>query len=93
MTDEHPTTDTCRSCGTEFSLVSAATPCPTCGKKIHRIGLHAESKANPDMEARGIPPGRGKSAYFQKVQTGYEFCQWFVRQFRVTSVGVGCAQR
>jgi hypothetical protein len=70
MTDER---FTCPNCGTKFSLTSSATPCPVCGKKVHRITHHAVSKGYPDMEARGMPPGRGRSAFFQKEEQGYEF--------------------
>jgi len=59
MTDEHETA-ICPHCGDEFRLVSAATPCPTCGKKIHRVRLQATVKIRPDMEVRGILQGRGE---------------------------------
>jgi predicted RNA-binding Zn-ribbon protein involved in translation (DUF1610 family) len=71
MTDEQ---FTCPNCGTEYPLASSVAPCPTCGKKVHRVTHQATSKSYPDMEARGIPPGRGRSKFFTRVQSGYE---WF----------------
>jgi endogenous inhibitor of DNA gyrase (YacG/DUF329 family) len=85
MTDE-PTTETveCPKCGTEFSLVAQATLCPSCEKKIHRVVLATTAKGYPDMQAKAIPPGRGKSAYFQWIKTGYEFFRktrrWHLRE-------------
>ena len=85
MTDEQATpTIRCPNCDTEFSFIAEPTPCPECGKKFHRRTFHATAKTYPDMEARAIPPGRGKSAYFQKIQTGYEFFRkwgrWHLRE-------------
>ena len=43
----------------------------------------ARAKVYPDTEARAIPPGRGRSKFFQKIQTGYEFfrktARWHLR--------------
>jgi hypothetical protein len=77
-------TAVCPNCGTEFSVTAEATPCPSCAKVLHRVSFHAVSKAYPDMEARAIPPGRGRSAYFQLIKSGYEFFRnagrWHLRE-------------
>ena len=45
---------------------------------------NATAKVYPDMEARAIPPGRGRRAYFQQVKSGYEFFdkegRWHLRE-------------
>ena len=72
MTGEQSTT-ICPNCSNELSLTAQAMPCPSCGKKLHFRTLEAMSKGYPDMEANAIPPGRGRNAFFQRIQTGYEF--------------------
>jgi hypothetical protein len=44
----------------------------------------ATAKGYPDWEGRAIPPGRGRSAYFQRNELGYEFFRktrrWHLRE-------------
>jgi predicted nucleic acid-binding Zn-ribbon protein len=86
MTDEQTNASTveCPNCGTEFSQVANPTPCPSCGKRFHRVTLSTTAKGYPDTDVRGIPAGRGKSAYFKRIQTGYEFFRkegrWHLRE-------------
>src|SRR5215217_2468195 len=83
-----PQGEPCPRCGTTsrtYGVVQStiatgtASSSRTVGKK-----RTATARGYPDWEGRAIPPGRGRSAYFQRNESGYEFLRktrrWHLRE-------------
>jgi hypothetical protein len=78
----------CPLCGHPYrthGMVNSATAQGTVSMtKTVGKNLSATAKAYPDMEARAIPPDRGRSAYYLLIKTGYEFfrktLRWHLRE-------------
>jgi hypothetical protein len=73
-------------CGHDMTSVPYGQPCPLCGHPYRTHGMvnSTTAKAYPDMEAKAIPPGRGRSRYFLLIKMGYEFFRktrrWHLRE-------------
>ena len=78
----------CSHCGAPLAEGHSG-PCPGCGREGGKTIHLRETEQLPTkdfVEARGIPQGRGRSAYFQRSQQGQEIFRKTGRPCRVERV-------